>query len=91
MRRLLLLVMGILRVGAFVSAAQGQTRGGFDAKGRLLMHGTPRFMLGVYDLGRQLLDRPRAVGAAALRRCAAEPRLLPVDRRALSGRDHGWL
>ena len=51
MRRLLPLFMGILLIEALASAAHGQTRGGFDAKGRLLMHGTPRFMLGVYDSG----------------------------------------
>jgi hypothetical protein len=31
--------------------AQAQTRGGFDSKGHLTMHGTPRFVLGVYDSG----------------------------------------
>jgi hypothetical protein len=51
MRRLLPLFMGILLSGVVASAAQGQTRGGFDDKGRLLMHGTPRFMLGVFDSG----------------------------------------
>jgi len=36
---------------ALTSAAQGQTRGGFDGQGHLMMHGTPRFVLGVYDSG----------------------------------------
>jgi len=49
--RLLPLCMGVLLSGVAASAAQGQTRGGFDAKGHLLMHGTPRFMLGVFDSG----------------------------------------
>src|SRR5262249_39542267 len=31
--------------------AQAQTRGGFDGNGHLTMHGTPRFVLGVYDSG----------------------------------------
>jgi hypothetical protein len=36
---------------AITSVTQAQSRGGFDAKGRLTMHGTPRFVLGVYDSG----------------------------------------
>jgi hypothetical protein len=36
---------------ALASAAAGQTRGGFDGSGHLTMHGTPRFVLGVYDSG----------------------------------------
>ena len=53
MRRLLpvCLCLALWLSGVVVSGAQGQTRGGFDAKGHLLMHGTPRFMLGVYDSG----------------------------------------
>ena len=41
----------VLLFTAFTSAVHGQTRGGFDASGHLLMHGTPRFTLGVYDSG----------------------------------------
>ena len=41
----------VLLLTAFAGAVHGQTRGGFDSTGRLLMHGTPRFMLGVYDSG----------------------------------------
>ena len=45
MRRLSgLLIVVVVLVGGFAPAAQAQTRGGFDAAGRLLMHGTPRFM-----------------------------------------------
>jgi hypothetical protein len=43
--------MGVLALVTLASAAHGQARGGFDSKGRLLMHGTPRFALGVYDSG----------------------------------------
>src|SRR5688572_9170118 len=45
------LAISVFLLGMFISGAQGQTRGGFDSKGRLLMHGTPRFMLGVFDSG----------------------------------------
>ena len=41
----------ILLLAASASLAHGQTRAGFDAKGRLLMHGAPRFALGVFDSG----------------------------------------
>src|SRR6266849_344563 len=41
----------LLALSAIASVAQAQTRGGFDASGHLLMHGTPRFVLGVYDSG----------------------------------------
>src|SRR5712691_2302888 len=41
----------LLFLAASVSVVHGQTRAGFDAKGRLLMHGAPRFGLGVYDSG----------------------------------------
>jgi hypothetical protein len=34
-----------------VAATNAEARGSFDAKGRLLIHGTPRFVLGVYDSG----------------------------------------
>jgi hypothetical protein len=51
MRRVLVWLMALVLVGGFASVAQAQTRGGFDASGRLLMHGVPRFMLGVYDSG----------------------------------------
>jgi len=44
-------VIGIMIVATTVTAAQAQSRGGIDASGRLLMHGTPRFVLGVYDSG----------------------------------------
>ena len=44
-------LMAALALMAIASTAQGQTRGGFDSKGRLTMHGTPRFVLGVYDSG----------------------------------------
>ena len=50
MRRLVPLFM-VLLIGALASAAHGQTRGGFDDQGRLLMQGTPRFVLGVFDSG----------------------------------------
>ena len=43
--------MGILVLAALAPAASAQTRGGFDANGRLTMHGQPRFVLGVYDSG----------------------------------------
>jgi hypothetical protein len=43
--------MGMLGFVALASVAHGQTRGGFDGSGHLLMHGTPRFVLGVYDSG----------------------------------------
>jgi hypothetical protein len=43
--------MGMVLLAAVVPAAHGQTRGGFDGNGHLLMHGTPRFVLGVYDSG----------------------------------------
>jgi Big-like domain-containing protein len=42
---------GVLLLTALASIAHGQTRGGFDGQGHLLMHGTPRFVLGVYDSG----------------------------------------
>jgi hypothetical protein len=45
------MAMGLLLLAAVVPAAYGQTRGGFDGNGHLLMHGTPRFVLGVYDSG----------------------------------------
>jgi hypothetical protein len=51
MHRLRSLFIGALLIGVLASIAHGQTRGGFDADGRLLMHGVPRFVLGVYDSG----------------------------------------
>src|SRR6266849_6900789 len=45
------IVPGFVELTALTSAAQGQTRGGFDGQGHLMMHGTPRFVLGVYDSG----------------------------------------
>ena len=50
MERLRVVVMAMVWVGVLASAA-GQTRGGFDSQGRLLTHGTPRIMLGVYGSG----------------------------------------
>jgi hypothetical protein len=43
--------MTVLLLATFTPAVDGQTRAAFDSAGRLLMHGTPRFMLGVYDSG----------------------------------------
>ena len=43
--------MGICALVAIAPAAHAQARGGFDSKGRLTMHGQPRFVLGVYDSG----------------------------------------
>jgi hypothetical protein len=43
--------MGLVLLTAIAPAAYGQSRGGFDGNGHLLMHGTPRFVLGVYDSG----------------------------------------
>ncbi|MGH9660567.1 MAG: hypothetical protein ACRD96_18605, partial [Bryobacteraceae bacterium] len=43
--------MGILALLAIAPMADAQARGGFDSKGRLTMHGQPRFVLGVYDSG----------------------------------------
>jgi hypothetical protein len=51
MKREQSVLIAMLLLGVCASAAQAQTRGGFDAKGRLTMHGTPRFVLGVYDSG----------------------------------------
>src|ERR1051326_2646233 len=51
MRHLRSAVVAALLVATFTSTGQGQTRAGFDGAGRLTMHGTPRFMLGVYDSG----------------------------------------
>jgi hypothetical protein len=44
-------LMGVLVLFTLTSAVHAQTRGGFDTAGRMLMHGTPRFVLGVYDSG----------------------------------------
>jgi hypothetical protein len=49
---------GLLVLGALASVAQAQTRGGFDAKGHMTMHGTPRFVLGVYDSGGSYSTNP---------------------------------
>src|SRR5229473_135634 len=51
MGRVRSLAMGLVLLAAVAPAAYGQTRGGFDGNGHLLMHGTPRFVLGVYDSG----------------------------------------
>ncbi len=51
MRRFPLVIIGMLGFVVLASVAHGQTRGGFDGSGHLLMHGTPRFALGVYDSG----------------------------------------
>src|ERR1044071_1095509 len=45
------MLAGFLVLSAIASVAHAQSRGGFDAKGHLTMHGTPRFVLGVYDSG----------------------------------------
>jgi hypothetical protein len=46
-----LLLISVILVGALGQSVAAQTRGGFDSSGHLLMHGTPRFVLGVYDSG----------------------------------------
>src|SRR5262245_43656831 len=51
MGRVRSLGIAILLLGAVAPTVEGQTRGGFDGSGHLLMHGTPRFVLGVYDSG----------------------------------------
>ncbi len=51
MGRVQSVVLGVVFLAAMAPAAQGQTRGGFDSSGHLLMHGTPRFVLGVFDSG----------------------------------------
>ncbi len=51
MGRVVSLAMSILLLAAVAPAAYGQARGGFDGNGHLLMHGSPRFVLGVYDSG----------------------------------------
>jgi Big-like domain-containing protein len=51
MRRLQTISIAMLVLAALVGGAEGQTRGGFDGNGHLLMHGVPRFVLGVYDSG----------------------------------------
>jgi List-Bact-rpt repeat protein len=38
-----------LSIGVLLVVGQAEARAGFDAQGRLLMNGVPRFMLGVYD------------------------------------------
>ena len=49
MRRVVSLAISILLLAAAVPAAYAETRGSFDGNGHLLMQGTPRFVLGVYD------------------------------------------
>jgi hypothetical protein len=51
MRQHGLVLVGTLVLAMAASAAQGQTRVGFDTSVRLLMHRAPRFMLGVCDSG----------------------------------------
>jgi Big-like domain-containing protein len=51
MGRVVSLAMSILLLAAVAPAAYGEARGGFDGNGHLLMHGSPRFVLGVYDSG----------------------------------------
>jgi len=51
MGRVVSLAISILLLAAAAPAAYGQARGSFDGNGHLLMHGTPRFVLGVYDSG----------------------------------------
>jgi hypothetical protein len=46
-----LLLISVILVGVLGQSVAAQTRGGFDSSGHLLMHGTPRFVLGVYDSG----------------------------------------
>jgi hypothetical protein len=50
-RGLLGLLVVLLMVVASVSAADKAPRTAMDAQGRLLVHGVPRFVLGVYDSG----------------------------------------
>jgi hypothetical protein len=50
-RGLLGLLFAVLVVVASVSAADKAPRTAMDAQGRLLIHGVPRFVLGVYDSG----------------------------------------
>src|SRR5712692_417122 len=50
-RGLLGLLVALLVVVASVSAADKAPRTAMDAQGRLLIHGVPRFVLGVYDSG----------------------------------------
>ena len=50
-RGLLGLLVVLLVVVASVSAADKAPRTAMDAQGRLLVHGVPRFVLGVYDSG----------------------------------------
>ena len=45
------LLVALLVVVASVSAADKAPRTSLDAQGRLLIHGVPRFVLGVYDSG----------------------------------------
>jgi len=55
-----LLLGTCLLVATLATGAQAQTRGGFDGSGHLLMHGTPRFVLGVYDSGGSYSTDPAA-------------------------------
>jgi len=52
------LLIGCLLVATLAATSQAQTRAGFDASGHLLMHGTPRFALGVYDSGLSYSNDP---------------------------------
>ncbi len=52
------LLIGCLLVATLAATSQAQTRAGFDANGHLLMHGTPRFALGVYDSGLSYSNDP---------------------------------
>ncbi|HMH53572.1 MAG TPA: hypothetical protein VK548_25290 [Candidatus Acidoferrum sp.] len=50
-RSLFALLVAVLLVTVGVSAADKPPRTAMDAQGRLLVHGVPRFVLGVYDSG----------------------------------------
>ncbi len=43
--------LGTVVIAMLAAVAHAQARVGFDTSGHLLMHGTPRFVLGVYDSG----------------------------------------
>jgi List-Bact-rpt repeat protein len=45
------LSIGVLLVVGVSSIGRAEARAGFDAQGRFLMNGVPRFVLGVYDSG----------------------------------------
>jgi hypothetical protein len=51
MRRTAIVVLVLTAIRAGALEASAQARIAFDSKGRILMHGVPRFVLGVYDSG----------------------------------------